>query len=167
MPIFNPLQKLLLCNDVGIAYAGHQYCSNGMPTELALKVLVEKIKLPDLKDHMNYSRSTRLAAIETQQQCLCNLLNNNTIAIKCKRLKSIVIGLQTRGSDMLDATVQVMVSAFYAVKEIGHRGQVGASMLQAATHRSARQNSCRQQQASEEMKSKQAIARWTNTSKEK
>eukprot|EP01018_Ginkgo_biloba_P020202 Gb_01120 [translate_table: standard] len=50
-----------VCNDAGIAYTGHQYCSNGMPTEAALKVLVEKMKLPDIKDHVNYSRSTRLA----------------------------------------------------------------------------------------------------------
>lgn len=38
-----------LCNDAGIAYAGHQFCANGMPTEAALKVLVEKMNLPGLE----------------------------------------------------------------------------------------------------------------------
>lgn len=41
-----------LCNDAGIAYTGHQYCSIGVPTEAALKVLVEKMKLPDLGEHV-------------------------------------------------------------------------------------------------------------------
>ncbi|ERN12258.1 hypothetical protein AMTRI_Chr08g205330 [Amborella trichopoda] len=35
-----------VCNDAGVAYAGHQYCANGMPTEAALKVLVEKMGPP-------------------------------------------------------------------------------------------------------------------------
>eukprot|EP00252_Welwitschia_mirabilis_P019468 TRINITY_DN4521_c0_g1_i1.p1 TRINITY_DN4521_c0_g1~~TRINITY_DN4521_c0_g1_i1.p1 ORF type:complete len:1071 (-),score=207.93 TRINITY_DN4521_c0_g1_i1:373-3585(-) len=34
------------CNDSCIAYTGQHYCANGMPTEAALKVLVEKMKLP-------------------------------------------------------------------------------------------------------------------------
>ncbi|KAF5197620.1 Calcium-transporting ATPase 1, endoplasmic reticulum-type [Thalictrum thalictroides] len=36
-----------LCNDAGITYSGNQYVSNGMPTEAALKVLVEKMGLPE------------------------------------------------------------------------------------------------------------------------
>lgn len=41
-----------LCNDAGIGYTGHQHCSIGVPTEAALKVLVEKMKLPDLGEHV-------------------------------------------------------------------------------------------------------------------
>lgn len=32
-----------VCNDASIAHSGHQYLANGMPTEAALKVLVEKM----------------------------------------------------------------------------------------------------------------------------
>lgn len=35
-----------VCNDASVAYSGHQYVANGMPTEAALKVLVEKMGLP-------------------------------------------------------------------------------------------------------------------------
>lgn len=46
-----------LCNDAGIAYTGHQFCANGMPTEAALKVLVEKMNLPGSERH-SYAAST-------------------------------------------------------------------------------------------------------------
>ncbi|GLJ06725.1 hypothetical protein SUGI_0046350 [Cryptomeria japonica] len=42
-----------LCNDAGIAYTGHQFCANGMPTEAALKVLVEKMNLPGSERHLH------------------------------------------------------------------------------------------------------------------
>ncbi|XXG81042.1 hypothetical protein AAC387_Pa09g1771 [Persea americana] len=32
-----------VCNDASVAHSGHQYLANGMPTEAALKVLVEKM----------------------------------------------------------------------------------------------------------------------------
>ncbi|ONK67805.1 uncharacterized protein A4U43_C05F3960 [Asparagus officinalis] len=35
-----------VCNDASIAHSGHQYVASGMPTEAALKVLVEKMGLP-------------------------------------------------------------------------------------------------------------------------
>lgn len=41
-----------VCNDASIAHSGHhQYFANGMPTEAALKVLVEKMGLPKGFDH--------------------------------------------------------------------------------------------------------------------
>lgn len=40
-------QIAAVCNDATIAQHGHQYYANGMPTEAALKVLVEKMGLPD------------------------------------------------------------------------------------------------------------------------
>lgn len=45
-----------LCNDAGIAYTGNQHCSIGVPTEAALKVLVEKMKLPDSGEHVKAER---------------------------------------------------------------------------------------------------------------
>ncbi|KAJ6805916.1 calcium-transporting ATPase 1, endoplasmic reticulum-type-like [Iris pallida] len=36
-----------VCNDANVTKAGHQFVANGMPTEAALKVLVEKMGLPD------------------------------------------------------------------------------------------------------------------------
>ncbi|XP_028058920.1 calcium-transporting ATPase 4, endoplasmic reticulum-type-like [Camellia sinensis] len=36
-----------LCNDAGIEQAGNHYIASGMPTEAALKVMVEKMGLPD------------------------------------------------------------------------------------------------------------------------
>ncbi|PIA52925.1 hypothetical protein AQUCO_01000647v1 [Aquilegia coerulea] len=46
-----------LCNDAGITYSGHQYVSNGMPTEAALKVLVEKMGLPEGFDRSSTASS--------------------------------------------------------------------------------------------------------------
>ncbi|XP_058098983.1 calcium-transporting ATPase 4, endoplasmic reticulum-type-like [Magnolia sinica] len=39
-----------VCNDAGIAHSGHQYIASGLPTEAALKVLVEKMGLPESID---------------------------------------------------------------------------------------------------------------------
>ncbi|KAJ8748477.1 hypothetical protein K2173_003373 [Erythroxylum novogranatense] len=39
-----------LCNDAGIFYDGRLFRSTGLPTEAALKVLVEKMGIPDIKD---------------------------------------------------------------------------------------------------------------------
>ncbi|KAF8395046.1 hypothetical protein HHK36_018985 [Tetracentron sinense] len=36
-----------ICNDASVTQSGHQYFANGMPTEAALKVLVEKMGLPE------------------------------------------------------------------------------------------------------------------------
>lgn len=36
-----------VCNDAGVTQSGNQHIANGMPTEAALKVLVEKMGLPD------------------------------------------------------------------------------------------------------------------------
>ncbi|XP_020086089.1 calcium-transporting ATPase 1, endoplasmic reticulum-type-like [Ananas comosus] len=35
-----------VCNDASVAHSGHQFVASGMPTEAALKVLVEKMGLP-------------------------------------------------------------------------------------------------------------------------
>ncbi|OVA18235.1 Cation-transporting P-type ATPase [Macleaya cordata] len=49
------LQKIAkiaaVCNDADVTQSGHQYVANGMPTEAALKVLVEKMGLPEGFDH--------------------------------------------------------------------------------------------------------------------
>ncbi|KAK1373648.1 ER-type Ca2+-ATPase 1 [Heracleum sosnowskyi] len=39
-----------ICNDAGIEHNGSHYTASGLPTEAALKVLVEKMGLPDGKD---------------------------------------------------------------------------------------------------------------------
>eukprot|EP00249_Psilotum_nudum_P024965 c29334_g1_i2 orf=1346-4747(+) len=45
-----------LCNDAGVAFAGHQFRATGMPTEAALKVLVEKMGVPDPMDRVRISK---------------------------------------------------------------------------------------------------------------
>ncbi|KAL8092280.1 calcium-transporting ATPase 1, endoplasmic reticulum-type-like [Apium graveolens] len=44
-----------ICNDAGIEHNGSHYVASGMPTEAALKVLVEKMGLPDGKDTNSYT----------------------------------------------------------------------------------------------------------------
>ncbi|KAL6998284.1 Calcium-transporting ATPase 1, endoplasmic reticulum-type [Sarracenia purpurea var. burkii] len=39
-----------VCNDAGVAHSEHKYIASGMPTEAALKVLVEKMGLPEESD---------------------------------------------------------------------------------------------------------------------
>ncbi|XP_024535215.1 calcium-transporting ATPase, endoplasmic reticulum-type [Selaginella moellendorffii] len=45
-------QIAAVCNDAAITYKGGQFRASGMPTEAALKVLVEKIGLPDAKEYV-------------------------------------------------------------------------------------------------------------------
>ncbi|XP_057970568.1 calcium-transporting ATPase 4, endoplasmic reticulum-type-like [Malania oleifera] len=46
-----------VCNDAGIALSDHKYVATGMPTEAALKVLVEKMGLPDSSRDQSFSSS--------------------------------------------------------------------------------------------------------------
>jgi Ca2+-transporting ATPase len=50
-----------VCNDAGIYFDGRLYRATGLPTEAALKVLVEKMGVPDVKAR-NKIRDTQLAA---------------------------------------------------------------------------------------------------------
>ncbi|XP_077234433.1 calcium-transporting ATPase, endoplasmic reticulum-type-like [Tasmannia lanceolata] len=50
-----------LCNDAGIVYNGHLFRATGLPTEAALKVLVEKMGVPDIKAR-NRIHDAQLAA---------------------------------------------------------------------------------------------------------
>ncbi|KAF6171039.1 hypothetical protein GIB67_014619 [Kingdonia uniflora] len=46
-----------VCNDAGVTQSGAQYVANGMPTEAALKVLVEKMGIADGFDHSSSGSS--------------------------------------------------------------------------------------------------------------
>ncbi|CBI32652.3 unnamed protein product, partial [Vitis vinifera] len=46
-----------VCNDAGVAQSEHKYVANGMPTEAALKVLVEKMGPPAVDDDKSFSSS--------------------------------------------------------------------------------------------------------------
>ncbi|KAL9268572.1 Calcium-transporting ATPase 4, endoplasmic reticulum-type-like protein, partial [Drosera capensis] len=46
-----------ICNDAGVEQSGHHFVANGMPTEAALKVLVEKMGLPNGLDPVSSSRN--------------------------------------------------------------------------------------------------------------
>ncbi|PON72808.1 P-type ATPase [Parasponia andersonii] len=48
-----------VCNDAGITQSEHKYVAHGMPTEAALKVLVEKMGLPEGQDVGSTSRLLR------------------------------------------------------------------------------------------------------------
>ncbi|CAN6471144.1 unnamed protein product [Victoria cruziana] len=59
-----------LCNDAGVAKTGNQFSANGMPTEAALKVLVEKMGLPPGSSKLTSLRtSSRLDATEVYLGC--------------------------------------------------------------------------------------------------
>ncbi|XP_041023086.1 calcium-transporting ATPase 1, endoplasmic reticulum-type-like [Juglans microcarpa x Juglans regia] len=49
-----------VCNDAEVAHSENKYVANGMPTEAALKVLVEKMGLPEGSNHESTSRSALL-----------------------------------------------------------------------------------------------------------
>ncbi|GMH12775.1 hypothetical protein Nepgr_014616 [Nepenthes gracilis] len=44
-----------ICNDAGVKQSGHHFVANGIPTEAALKVMVEKMGLPSGFDHYSSS----------------------------------------------------------------------------------------------------------------
>ncbi|RLN30943.1 calcium-transporting ATPase 4, endoplasmic reticulum-type-like [Panicum miliaceum] len=49
-----------VCNDASVAHSSHQYVATGMPTEAALKVLVEKMGLPGGKNGLSLDPSDTL-----------------------------------------------------------------------------------------------------------
>ncbi|CAD6334825.1 unnamed protein product [Miscanthus lutarioriparius] len=49
-----------VCNDANVAHSSHQYVATGMPTEAALKVLVEKMGLPGGKNGLSSDPSEAL-----------------------------------------------------------------------------------------------------------
>ncbi|XP_058756650.1 calcium-transporting ATPase 4, endoplasmic reticulum-type-like [Vicia villosa] len=54
-----------ICNDAGVSQSEHKFVAHGMPTEAALKVLVEKMGLPEgSKDIQSGSKSTILRCCE-------------------------------------------------------------------------------------------------------
>ncbi|KAK2364052.1 calcium-transporting ATPase, endoplasmic reticulum-type [Trifolium repens] len=54
-----------VCNDAGVSQSEHKFIAHGMPTEAALKVLVEKMGLPEgSKDVQSGSKSTILRCCE-------------------------------------------------------------------------------------------------------
>ncbi|XP_047311269.1 calcium-transporting ATPase 4, endoplasmic reticulum-type-like [Impatiens glandulifera] len=59
-----------LCNDAGIEESGNHFVANGMPTEAALKVMVEKMGLPDGMDAGSSSVNGGLL-------CCCNSWNKH------------------------------------------------------------------------------------------
>ncbi|KAF4384516.1 hypothetical protein F8388_003823 [Cannabis sativa] len=63
-----------VCNDAGIYFDGNLYRATGLPTEAALKVLVEKMGVPDSKAR-NKIRETQLAA--------SYLIDNSTVKLGC------------------------------------------------------------------------------------
>ncbi|XP_057534395.1 calcium-transporting ATPase 4, endoplasmic reticulum-type-like [Amaranthus tricolor] len=54
-----------LCNDSGIEQSGHQFVASGMPTEAALKVMVEKMGLPNGSKSISSSSDDLLCCCRT------------------------------------------------------------------------------------------------------
>lgn len=54
-----------LCNDAGIEHSGHQFVASGMPTEAALKVMVEKMGLPNGLQRVSSSSDDLLCCCRT------------------------------------------------------------------------------------------------------
>ncbi|XP_008233097.1 PREDICTED: calcium-transporting ATPase, endoplasmic reticulum-type [Prunus mume] len=63
-----------ICNDAGIYFDGQLFRATGLPTEAALKVLVEKMGVPDIKAR-NKIRDTQLAA--------SYLIDTTTVKLGC------------------------------------------------------------------------------------
>ncbi|KAH7519450.1 hypothetical protein FEM48_Zijuj08G0037400 [Ziziphus jujuba var. spinosa] len=63
-----------VCNDAGIYFDGNLFRATGLPTEAALKVLVEKMGVPDVKAR-NKIRESQLAANY--------LIDRNTVKLSC------------------------------------------------------------------------------------
>ncbi|KAK1692182.1 hypothetical protein QYE76_008879 [Lolium multiflorum] len=53
-----------VCNDASVSHSANQYVSTGMPTEAALKVLVEKMGLPEGKNGLSVDPSETLACCQ-------------------------------------------------------------------------------------------------------
>ncbi|XP_021720939.1 calcium-transporting ATPase 4, endoplasmic reticulum-type-like [Chenopodium quinoa] len=54
-----------ICNDAGVEQTGHQFVASGMPTEAALKVMVEKMGLPNGLHHVSSSSDDLLCCCQT------------------------------------------------------------------------------------------------------
>ncbi|KAJ7529833.1 hypothetical protein O6H91_15G068600 [Diphasiastrum complanatum] len=57
-----------LCNDAGIVYKAHRFRATGMPTEAALKVLVEKLGIPDLQAQVKINLEREAMESSTDQK---------------------------------------------------------------------------------------------------
>uniref|UniRef100_A0A0E0KXV8 P-type Ca(2+) transporter n=1 Tax=Oryza punctata TaxID=4537 RepID=A0A0E0KXV8_ORYPU len=53
-----------VCNDASVAYSSHQYTATGMPTEAALKVLVEKMGIPEGMNGLSLDPSETLGCCQ-------------------------------------------------------------------------------------------------------
>jgi Ca2+-transporting ATPase len=59
-----------VCNDAGVYFDGRLFRATGLPTEAALKVLVEKMGFPDIKSR----NKTRDAKVATNNTGYCNTM---------------------------------------------------------------------------------------------
>ncbi|XP_047313599.1 calcium-transporting ATPase 4, endoplasmic reticulum-type-like [Impatiens glandulifera] len=88
-----------VCNDAGIENSGDHFVSNGMPTEAALKVMAEKMGLPDGLD-------TGTSSVNGDLLCCCNAWNKHekrvaTLEFDRDRKSMGVIASSTSGRKVL------------------------------------------------------------------
>lgn len=82
-----------VCNDAGIYFDGRLYRATGLPTEAALKVLVEKMGVPDAKAR-NKIRDTQLAANYLIDHNTVKLgEQKNTFYIRCKLCAMVKVSI--------------------------------------------------------------------------
>ncbi|XP_057869543.2 calcium-transporting ATPase, endoplasmic reticulum-type isoform X2 [Cryptomeria japonica] len=77
-----------ICNDAGISSQGHRFHATGMPTEAALKVLVEKMGISSLKA-MNIGNGGNVNVNHTTENGTELLVYCNQLIEKSKRLASL------------------------------------------------------------------------------
>jgi Ca2+-transporting ATPase len=82
-----------VCNDAGIYFDGRLYRATGLPTEAALKVLVEKMGVPDAKARSKI-RDTQIAANYLIDHNTVKLgEQKNTFYIRCKLCAMVKVSI--------------------------------------------------------------------------
>ncbi|KAH7578082.1 hypothetical protein ACOSP7_000786 [Xanthoceras sorbifolium] len=114
-----------VCNDAGIYSDGRLFRATGLPTEAALKVLVEKMGVPDIKAR-NKIRNTQLAANY--------LIDRSTVKLGCcewwtKRSKKVA----TLEFDRIRKSMGVIVRAPTGDNQLLVKGAV-ESLLERSSH---------------------------------
>lgn len=111
-----------VCNDAGVERSGHHFVANGMPTEAALKVLVEKMGLPEGYDSSSATvngdvlrccqtwnkNEQRIATLEfDRDRKSMGVITNSNSGKKSLLVKGAVENLLDRSSfiQLLDGTI--------------------------------------------------------------
>ncbi|KAJ7554239.1 hypothetical protein O6H91_06G132400 [Diphasiastrum complanatum] len=90
-----------LCNDAGIIYKAHQFRATGVPTEAALKVLVEKLGVPDLQAQVKINLAREAVESSADQKVVhlgcCDWWNDKQTRVaslefdRCRKSMGVIV----------------------------------------------------------------------------